>query len=71
MWVSSVLIAEVVRAFWTVQETLAGMSGRPEEACDSKGQSVTSPTPMVAFSFPSSLVLGSIYYPGSWELHFN
>lgn len=67
---SSFLIAEVVRASRKAQETLAGMSGRPEEAHDSKGQSVTSPTPMVAFSFPSSLVLGSIYYPGSWELHF-
>ena len=70
MWLSSVLTAEVVRAFRTVQEALAGMSGRPEEAQSSKGQSVTSLTPMVAFSFPSSLVLGSMHYPGSWKRLF-
>lgn len=70
MWVSSALTVEVAGAFWTVQETLAGMPGRPDEAHGSKVQSVTCPTPMVAFSFPRSLVLGSIHYPRSWELLF-
>lgn len=61
---SSVCVSEVVRAFRPVKETLAGMSRRPEEARGSKAQCHL-PHPMVAFSFSSSLVLGSIYYPGS------
>ena len=40
MWVSCVLSAEVVRAFWIVQETLAGMNGRPEVVHGINRQSV-------------------------------
>lgn len=60
-------MSQVVRAFRPVKETLAGMSRRPGEARGSKAHSVTSPTPMVAFSFSSFLVLESIYYPGSGD----
>lgn len=67
MWVSSVFISEVVRAFRIVKETLAGMSRRPEEARGSKAQCYL-PHPNGGLLFLQLSCLGVYILPREWEL---